>query len=276
MPFIKPPAAETASHGSSQHGWSCHPRELHPRAEGRRLAKREVGLCMKRMPTGKPNIALARPGNTGGFAPRCPAWPGQHDTPGDGRDFTAESVEKAGTFQALVQLLSAAELQPALLMADAHQPAAQCGVSPPWWATEGLALVLLGTALLHSNLLLPDRNLGAPSHQAPSSHSFLGATGQCYGYPVDPLLLGPDVHLPPHRSGGCLGARLPPASPPFTSSHLQAVTTSSTADSAAEAKKHSCPAQLPSLQAENLLPESSGLQHYIHIHIHIHTHKIRF
>lgn len=154
-----------------------------------------VGLCMKRMQTGKPNIAAAEPGNTGGFAPRCPAWPGQHDTPGDGTDLTAELVEKAGTFQALVQLLSAAELQPALLTADAHQPAAQCVVSPPWRATEGLTLVLLGTALLHSSLLLPDRELGAPSHQAPSSHSFLGATGQCYGYPVDPLHLGSDMVL---------------------------------------------------------------------------------
>lgn len=39
MPFIKPPAAETASHGSSQHGWGHHLGELHPRAEGRRLAR---------------------------------------------------------------------------------------------------------------------------------------------------------------------------------------------------------------------------------------------
>lgn len=74
----------------------------------------------KYMQTGKPSITLFGPGNSGGFAPQCPGWPGQHDTPGDGRDLTAELVEKAGTFQALVQLLSAAELQPALLTDDAH------------------------------------------------------------------------------------------------------------------------------------------------------------
>lgn len=81
------------------------------------------------MQTGKSSITLFGPGNSGDFAPWCPAWPGHHDTPGDGRDLTAELVEKAGTFQALVQLLSAAELQPALLTDDALQPGAQCGVS---------------------------------------------------------------------------------------------------------------------------------------------------
>lgn len=121
--------------------------------------------------------------NSGSFALQCPAWPGQDDTPGGGRDLTAELVEKAGTFQAFVQLPSAAELQPALLMADAHQPAAQYGVNRHGGLPRGWH-----SALLHSSLLLPDSNLGAPSHQAPSSYSFLGVNGQC---PVDPLLLHP-------------------------------------------------------------------------------------
>lgn len=56
MPFIRPPAAETVNHGSSQPRWSHHPKELHLRAEGRRLARREVGLCMKGMQSGKPSF----------------------------------------------------------------------------------------------------------------------------------------------------------------------------------------------------------------------------
>lgn len=43
---------------------------------------------------------------------------------------------------------------------------------------------------------------------------------------------------------------------------LRAATTSLTAE-----KKHSCSAQLPSLQAQKPLPESSELEHYIYTHI---------
>lgn len=61
MPVIKPPAAGPVSHGSSQPSWSHHLRELHLRAEGRRLARREVELCMKGMQTGKPSITVFGP-----------------------------------------------------------------------------------------------------------------------------------------------------------------------------------------------------------------------
>lgn len=73
MPLIKPPAADTVSHGSSQLSWSHHLRELQLRAEGRRLARRGVELCMKGTQTGKLNITLLGTGSSGGFAPQCPA-----------------------------------------------------------------------------------------------------------------------------------------------------------------------------------------------------------
>ena len=73
-------------------------------------------------------------------------------------------------FNSPARLLSAAELQPALLAADVRKPAVQWGVSAgAWQASRGLAPMLLGSALLHSSLLLPDRDLGAPKHRHPTA-----------------------------------------------------------------------------------------------------------
>lgn len=103
LPFIKPPAAERLSAmeaASTATAVTSEQREPHSRAEGRRrLARRGPGLCTRGMQARKSNTALLGPGNSGGLASWCPDRLGWHGTLGDGRDLTAELVEKVGAFQ---------------------------------------------------------------------------------------------------------------------------------------------------------------------------------
>jgi len=126
LPSIKPPAAgRLPAMGAARTATAItsERREPHPRAEVRPPARRGLGPCLSGTLTGKPNTALLEPQNSGGFTPRCPARPGWLGVPGVAGTSLPSWWRKQGHFKSPMGLLSAAELQPALLMADARKPA---------------------------------------------------------------------------------------------------------------------------------------------------------